>query len=71
LLAVDFEGDGHVGRDVDSAFGGVTLWIAEDPVPDLRRRYGLCSIGKHGSPWSPDTARQEARRVLGEIAAAA
>ena len=26
------------------------------------------TIGKHGSPWSPDTARQEARRVLGEVA---
>ena len=25
------------------------------------------TIGKHGSPWSPDTARQEARRVLGEV----
>jgi integrase len=26
------------------------------------------TIGKHGSPWSPDTARQEARRILGEVA---
>lgn len=26
------------------------------------------TIGKHGSPWSPDTARQEARRLLGEVA---
>ena len=25
------------------------------------------TIGKHGSPWSPDTARQEALRVLGEV----
>jgi hypothetical protein len=25
------------------------------------------TIGKHGSPWSPDTARQEARRILGEV----
>jgi integrase len=26
------------------------------------------TIGKHGSPWTPDTARNEARRLLGEIA---
>ena len=26
------------------------------------------SIGEHGSPWTPDTARQEAKRLLGEIA---
>jgi hypothetical protein len=27
-------------------------------------------IARHGSPWSPDRARQEARRVLGEVAKA-
>src|SRR3974390_2771091 len=27
------------------------------------------TIGTHGSPWTPDTARQEAKRKLGEIAA--
>jgi integrase len=26
------------------------------------------SIGRHGSPWTPDTARQEARRLLGTLA---
>jgi integrase len=26
------------------------------------------TIGKHGSPWTPDTARDEARRLLGEVA---
>src|SRR3954463_11481073 len=26
------------------------------------------TIGKHGSPWMPETARQEARRILGEVA---
>ena len=25
------------------------------------------TIGKHGSPWSPDTARQEARRILQDV----
>ncbi len=27
------------------------------------RRY---TIGRHGAPWTPDTAREEARRLLGE-----
>jgi hypothetical protein len=27
------------------------------------------TIGKHGSPWTPDQVRQEARRLLGTIAA--
>jgi integrase len=26
------------------------------------------TIGRHGSPWTPDTARQEAKRVLGSVA---
>ncbi len=30
------------------------------------RRY---TIGQHGSPWTPTTARQEAMRVLGQVAA--
>ncbi|MGP8193387.1 MAG: tyrosine-type recombinase/integrase [Methylovirgula sp.] len=30
-----------------------------------QRRY---TIGRHGSPWTPDSARTEAKRLLGEIA---
>ena len=26
------------------------------------------SIGRHGAPWTPDTARDEARRLLGDVA---
>jgi integrase len=26
------------------------------------------TIGRHGSPWTPDTAREEARRLLGDVA---
>ena len=26
------------------------------------------TIGRHGAPWTPDEAREEARRVLGEVA---
>ncbi len=25
------------------------------------------TIGRHGAPWTPDTAREEARRLLGEV----
>src|SRR3954463_7231263 len=25
------------------------------------------TIGRHGAPWTPDTARDEARRLLGEV----
>src|SRR5438034_9244879 len=25
------------------------------------------TIGKHGSPWTPDTARREAKRLLGHV----
>src|SRR5580704_11478318 len=29
-----------------------------------RRRY---TIGRHGAPWTPDSAREEAQRLLGKI----
>src|SRR5476651_2000416 len=25
------------------------------------------TIGRHGAPWTPDTAREEAKRLLGEV----
>ncbi|MFC1491831.1 tyrosine-type recombinase/integrase [Nitrospinota bacterium] len=31
-------------------------------------RQRWATIGRHGSPWTPDTARTEARRLLGEVA---
>src|SRR5271168_1354621 len=27
------------------------------------------TIGRHGAPWTPDTARAEARRILGAVSA--
>jgi integrase len=27
------------------------------------------TIGRHGSPWTPETARKQARRILGQVAA--
>lgn len=32
-------------------------------------RQRFFTIGRHGSPWTPDTARREARRLLGLVAA--
>jgi integrase len=29
---------------------------------------GWCTIGAHGSPWTPDQARDEAKRLLGDVA---
>jgi len=35
----------------------------------LGSRQRFLTIGRHGAPWTPETARREARRLLGEIAA--
>lgn len=37
----------------------------------LGRRQRFLTIGRHGSPWTPDTARREATRLLGAIVAGA
>ena len=50
----------HVART-----GEVISYIVVYRTREGRQR--TYTIGKHGSPWSPDTARQEARRVLGEV----
>lgn len=47
-----------------SPLGRVT-YILQYRVDGRERRY---KIGKHGSPWTPETARQEARRLLGSVA---
>lgn len=33
----------------------------------IDRKQRFITIGKHGAPWTPDTARKEARRLLGAI----
>jgi hypothetical protein len=46
--------------------GAAVSYVLLYRTPDGRqRRY---TIGKHGSPWTPETAREEARRLLGEVA---
>jgi integrase len=43
----------------------VVSYILMYRTMDGRKR--TCTIGKHGSPWTPETARQEARRILREV----
>ena len=52
------------GLRVSSA--GCLTYILQYRLSGRERRY---KIGRHGSPWAPETARQEARRLLGLIAA--
>jgi integrase len=35
--------------------------------PKGERRQRRHTIGRHGAPWTPETARDEAKRVLGEV----
>jgi integrase len=40
-------------------------YVLKYRTPDGRQRW--YTIGRHGAPWTPDTARAEARRILGEV----
>ena len=70
-------------RMVDSLKPGEVVWDSEvrgfgvrcqrrDKVYVLKFRFQgrqrWLSIGRHGSPWTPDKARNEARRLLGMVA---
>ncbi len=71
-------------RRVDAAKPGETIWDGEIPGFGLRVSKGGAksyvlkyrrgrlqrwyTIGRHGAPWTPHNARQEARRLLGAIA---
>lgn len=46
--------------------GSVVSYYLMYRTADGRKR--TYTIGKHGSPWMPETARQEARRILVEVA---
>lgn len=45
--------------------GPVVSYVLIYRTADGRQRWH--TIGKHGSPWTPDTARKEAKRLLGEV----
>ncbi len=69
-------------RAVESLDAGATLWDTDvrgfgarrqrrDAIYLLKYRFHgrqrIFTIGRHGSPWTPDTARNEAKRLLGMI----
>ena len=75
--AVDALAPGSVLWDIEvSGFGircrdgGTKTYVVQYRAGSGRgaplRKY---TIGRHGSPWTPDTPRKEARRVLGRVAA--
>src|ERR1700735_2374557 len=43
---------------------GVVAYVLKARTQEGRQRW--ITIGRHGTPWTPDTARDEARRLLGE-----
>jgi len=49
--------------------GGVRSYVLQYRAGDRRGApLRKLTIGRHGSPWTPETARREARRLLGAIA---
>ena len=46
--------------------GDAVAYVLLYRTPEGRSR--RFTIGRHGAPWTPDTAREEARRLLGEVA---
>ena len=49
--------------------GDAVSYFLKYRTGDGRQRW--MTIGRHGSPWTPDTARDRAREILGEVVAGA
>src|SRR5260370_42470809 len=45
--------------------GDAVAYFLKFRTVDGRQRWH--TIGRHGAPWTPDAARDEARRLLGEV----
>lgn len=54
-----------VGFGIKVSVGGHKSYVLQYRHEGRSRRY---TIGAHGSPWAPDTARTEAKRLLGAVA---
>ncbi len=69
--AVDGLLPGEILRDADLAGFGARRRTGF-PTYFLQKRIGArltwITIGRHGSPWTPETARKEAYRLIGQIA---
>ena len=46
--------------------GDAVAYVVKYRTADGRQRWA--TIGRHGAPWTPEMARDEARRILGEVA---
>lgn len=53
------------GFGIRSRKGGSKFYFLKYRLPNGRQRWA--TIGRHGSPWTVETARKEARRLLGQI----
>ena len=54
------------GFGVRRQIGTAVSYILKYRTAEGRQRWH--TIGRHGAPWTPDTAREEARRLLGAVA---
>jgi integrase len=57
--------NGVLGFGLRVSKEGRKAYILQYRIDGRQRRY---KIGIHGSPWTPETARQEAQRLLGSVA---
>lgn len=57
--------DSHVTGFAARCMPNRTIYFLKYRIAKRQRWY---TIGRHGSPWTVETARREARRLLGEIA---
>jgi integrase len=61
------EGKGAVtGFGARRQKGGALAYVVKYRTVDGRQRWA--TIGRHGAPWTPEMARDEARRILGDVA---
>ncbi len=61
------EGKGAVtGFGARRQKGGSVAYVVKYRTVEGRQRWA--TIGRHGAPWTPEMARDEARRILGEVA---
>ncbi|PPQ33381.1 hypothetical protein CCR94_01925 [Rhodoblastus sphagnicola] len=73
IAALDLESvEWDAGRGSVSGFGarrqkGASVtYVLKYRTAEGRQRWH--TIGKHGAPWTPDTAREEAKKILGLVA---
>lgn len=55
-----------VGFGVKVSLNGLRTYVVQYRIGGRSRRF---NIGTHGSPWTPDTARERAKVLLGQVAA--